>query len=688
MKKIYLLSAVALMGLVSCDDFDDQFHLGNQIGDVKKATIELTADDYSTIANLAANKEIAAQLDAESGTTAYTEALQKLKDQKYFGTMITADQFIPAFLQNKYPEADLNSTFKVYYNEYCGKSEYLADFNNLVGEYTLNADDYSKAWDGKSSATYLTPATIGKMQTVLDNALPDAEEGYLYAVNYAYSDFEPAGGGDTPADNTTKISEVVSNTAGGEYTVKGIVCAKYARGFLLTDKTGYILVYKTSDVNIGDEVSVAGTTSQYAGLMQYSNAAEVTVTKAGKEPNYKQPTPTALTGSDIDAYVNAPYVKYVTYTGKLSISGTYYNVAVDGATVQGSLSYVPEGMVDASLDGQNVIVYGYTIGAPNNKKYVNTMVTNVISATNSAKAKARAARAAANGGANKTAVYQYAGGKWKLYSTDAAKVIAAQPEWYDLIGATTVSKPNNYFPTLLQREYPFAADGQKVAVVYRKAASKMAVTEYTYSATDGWAESKEYKKENTTFAKTENGIEAQISMYLNSTLCNDEGGFTIFNVNLNTLNYVWQNTSNYGWKASAYANKTNTASESWLVSPALNMKKGKNPEMVFDEAMNFLGSNNIEDFLSVKVSTDFDGKDVNAATWETLHITGSTSSEGVHITGRTDGASWTFYTVDPVSLAKYVGKTVHIAFVYKSTDAVAPTYEFKNIVVKEKEEDK
>lgn len=673
MKKIYLLSAVALMGLASCDDFDDQFHLGNQIGDVKNATIELTDADYSTIANLSANKELAAKLDAESGTTAYTEALQKLPNQKYFGTMITADRFLPAFLQNKYPESDINSTFKVTYNEYCGKSEYLADFNNLAGEYTLTADDYNTVWEGKSSATYLTPATIGKMQTILDNALPDAEEGYLYAVNYAYQEFEPAGGSDTPEESYTKISDVVANTDGGEYTVKGIVCAVYARGFLLTDKTGYILVYKTSDVNIGDEVTVAGTTSQYAGLMQYSNAAEVTVTKAGKEPNYKQPNPTALTAADIDAYVNAPYVKYVTYTGKLTINGTYYNVAVDGATVQGSLSYVPEGMVDASLNGQNVIVYGYTIGAPNNKKYVNTMVTNVISATNSAKAKARAARAASNG-ANKTVVYQYVEGKWKIYSTDGAKVIAAQPEWYNMIGANTVAKPNNYFPTLLQREYPFAEDGQKVAVVYRKSSSALAVAEYTFSATEGWAESKEYKKESSTFAKTENGFEEQISTYLNSTLCGDEGGFTIYNVNLNTLNYVWQNTTSYGWKASAYANKTNTASESWLVSPALNMKKGKNPELMFDEAMNYLGSNNIEDFLSVKVSTNFDGNDVNAATWETLNIT-----------GRTDGASWTFYTVDPVSLSQFVGKTVHIAFVYKSTDAVAPTYEFKNIIVREKE---
>lgn len=673
MKKIYLLSAVVLMGLASCNDFDDQFHLGNQVTDVKKdLPIVLEDADYATIANLAANKELAAKLDAESGTSAYTEALAKLGSQKYFGTMITADQFLPAFIQNKYQSVDLGSTFKVTYNEYCGKSEYLADFDQLKSEYTLAADDYSTAWEGASTATYLTPSTVSKLPALIKASHENAEAGDIVVVNYAYSDFEPAGGSDTPVDNTTKISEVVANTAGGEYTVKGIVCAVYSRGFLLTDKTGYILVYKTSDVKIGDEVSVTGTTSQYAGLMQFPTTSEVTVVKAGKEPNYKQPTPKKLTGADIDAYVNNPYVAYVSYEGTLSVSGTYYNVAIDGATVQGSLSYVPEGMISSDLEGKNVIVYGYTVGAPNNKKYVNTMITSVEAATNTAKMK-RAARAAA-ASANKSKVYKYDGSSWKEYTTDAAKVIAAQPEWYDLIGANTVAKPAVYFPTLLQREYPFAEDGQKVTVVYRKSSSAMAAVEYTYSAVDGWAESKEYKKETTTFSKTENGYEAQISMYLNESLLGSEGGFVAYNVNLNTLNYVWSNTTSYGWKASAYANKVNVESESWLVSPALNMKKGKNPELVFDEAMNYLGENNINDFLAVKVSTNFDGQDVNAATWETLNIT-----------GRTDGASWTFYTIDPVSLSQFVGNTIHIAFVYKSTSAVAPTYEFKNIIVREKE---
>ena len=676
MKKIYLLSAAALLGLASCSDYDDQFHLGNQITDVKNGTpITLADADYAAIANLAANKAIAAQLDQEDGgTTVYSDALAEVGSKKYFNTLATADLYIPAFIQSKYPHADLGSTFNVTYNDFAGASMYLADFNNLKGEYTLSADDYATAWDGKSSATYLTPATVGKLPELLAASHADATEGDIIAVNYAYSGFEPAGGSETPADNYAKISDVVANTAGGEYSVKGIVCATYSRGFLLTDNTGYILVYKTADVKIGDEVAVSGTTSAYGGLMQFPNTSEVEIVKAGKEPNFKHPSPKVLTGADFDAYCAAPYVAYVSFIGKLTISGNYYNVAVEGTEKVGSLANVPAGMVDESLNGQYILVTGYAIGATGSGgKYLNVMLTGVSGAPNAIKAKMMARAAAAS--ANKSAVYTYANGKWTEYKTDEAKVIAAQPEWYDLIGSNTIAKHSQYLPTLLQRYYPFAEDGEKVTVVYRKSSSAMDAVEYTYSATSGWGESKIYKPETTSFSKTENGYEAQISTYLNETLLGEPGGFMPFDVNLNTLSYVWSNTTSYGWKASAYASKTNVESESWLVSPAINFKKAKNPEMVFDEAMNFLGSNNIEDFLSVKVSTDFDGTDVTKATWQTLNIS-----------GRAAGDSWTFFTVSPVSLSQFVGNTIYIAFVYKSTNAVAPTYEFKNIIVREKEE--
>lgn len=674
MKKIYLLSAVALLSLTACNDFEDQFHIGDQITDVKKdLPIVLEDGDYTAIANLAANKALAAQLDEQSGTTAYTDALKKLGTQKYFDNMITADQFLPAFINNKYPAADLGSTFKVTYNEYCGKSEYLADFDNMKGEYTLTADDYNTIWDGASTATYLTPSTENKIAAALKTAKADAKAGDIMVVNYSYSEFEPAGGGSQTESQYTKISDVIAGGV-GTYTVKGKVPAVYSRGFLLYDGTGYILVYKTSDVKVGDEVAVSGTTTEYGGLQQYpTDGTEVSVLKAGNG-TYTQPKAKTMGSAEFEAYANAPYVAYVTYTGKLTINGNYYNVAIDGTEKQGSLAYVPEGMVSADLNGKNVVVYGYTVGSASKGKYVNTMVTSVAEAALGAKMNGM--RRAAASKANKSVVYKFDGTAWKTYTTSDAKVMAVQPAMYEAVGSTTIGKPANYLPQLLQQAYPFAADGQKVAVVYRKSATAMAVVEYTYSATEGWAESKVYKKETTTFANTENGYEAQISMYLNESLLGNEGGFVAYNINIGTLSYVWSNTAAYGWKASAFANKVNQAAESWLVSPALNMKKGKDPVISFEEALNFLGSNNLTDFIQVKVSTNFDGTDVKAATWEDVEFDPAT---------RSAGDSWSFVTVGPASLAKYVGNTIHIAFVYKSTDEVAPTYEFKNIVVKERD---
>lgn len=694
MKKIFLLSAVALMTLAACDDYEDQFNLGSAITDVKKGTEIVLADaDYATIAGLPANKALAAKLDETSGTTAYTEALGKLGKQKYFNEFITPDQFIPAFISTKYKEADAGSRFKVTYNVFKEKSAYLADFDKLKGEYTLTAEDYSEAWGGASSAKYLTPKTESKLKDVLKKAKADAAEGDIVVVNYAYSDFEPAGGGETPAENYNKISEVVANTEGGEYSVKGIVCATYKTGFLLYDKTGYILVYKKSDVSVGDEVAVTGTTTKYGGLMQFpakNTELNIELIKKGKEPNFKHPSAKTYVAADFEAYAENPVVEYITYKGKLSFSsktkddGTvlkYYNVSIDGTEKQGSLANVPDGLVDENLNGKDIIVYGYAIGATGSgNKYLNTMVVSCAEATPAGAAKAKAiARAAANGGVNRSVVYRFDGKAWKVYSVDKVDVIAAQPEWYALIGQNTVSKPAAYFPALLQREYPFAKDEQKAAVVYRKSDSEMAVVEFNYTVANGWTQATSYVQESATFVQQEAGFKAIPNAYYSNTFLEGDGGFTIYDVERDaSLSYIWQNTSQYGWKSTGYngSTKKNTKSESWIVSPTINLTNAENPELVFDEAMKFLASDSkISDNVKVMVSTNFEG-DVKTAKWDELEVKNGTK-----------GNSWDFVTITPISLVKYIGKPVHIAFQYLSTETVATTYEVKNLVVSEHQEE-
>ena len=175
------------------------------------------------------------------------------------------------------------------------------------------------------------------------------------------------------------VAEVVAAGAQDNASTSGTVVATYSRGFLISDGTGYILTYLGSDsgLAIGDVVTVSGATSMYAGLLQFGSGS--TFEKTGTA-EFTQPEPEVLDGAAMDAYLDAPYIKYVQYTGTLGINGYYYNVTIDGASkAVGSIAYAPEGLVDASLDGKKIVVTGYTIGQ-NKDMYVNTMGINVVAA--------------------------------------------------------------------------------------------------------------------------------------------------------------------------------------------------------------------------------------------------------------------------------------------------------------------
>lgn len=183
---------------------------------------------------------------------------------------------------------------------------------------------------------------------------------------------------DTP-DGVSNIADVIAAGASDATTVQGTITATYSRGFIINDGTASILVYLGEDKGFrtGDVVTVSGSTSLYGGLLQFGNTA--TVEKTGTA-TVETPATTTWTGNDMDSYINAPEIKYVQYTGKLTISGYYYNVQVDGAsTAIGSIAYPAEGLVDSSLDGKNITVTGYAIGV-SSSKYINTMAVSVVAA--------------------------------------------------------------------------------------------------------------------------------------------------------------------------------------------------------------------------------------------------------------------------------------------------------------------
>lgn len=173
------------------------------------------------------------------------------------------------------------------------------------------------------------------------------------------------------------IAEVIANGAADEAETEGVIVAKYTRGALISDGTGYILIYKGSamDEVVGDKVHVSGKTSMYGGMLQFGTTPEVTKISEGNEVVH--PEPVVLDGAALDAQLQKKAVEYIEYIGTLSVSGNYYNVAVEGATTaQGSLQYVDATAFPAAAHEAKIKVRGYYIGV-SSSKYVNTMTVSV-----------------------------------------------------------------------------------------------------------------------------------------------------------------------------------------------------------------------------------------------------------------------------------------------------------------------
>ena len=176
--------------------------------------------------------------------------------------------------------------------------------------------------------------------------------------------------------NLKSIADVLALSSGVEAETEGVVVGTYNRGFVIMDETGYLLAYNAAytepGVELNSKVKVAGTTAVYGELPQLS-IASVTTLETGltvAEPNWLDVNKDNIENLDLTK------CQPIKMTGILSISGYYYNLSIDGTTVQGSISYPLESLDLADLAGHEITVYGYFAGG-NSSKYRNIMVVKV-----------------------------------------------------------------------------------------------------------------------------------------------------------------------------------------------------------------------------------------------------------------------------------------------------------------------
>lgn len=222
--------------------------------------------------------------------------------------------------------------------------------------YTLDGNDPTT-----ESTLYATPFTVDEATTIKAIAVKDtlvsAVASAAVTVNIA---------------TTATVAEALAATVGTNLEVTAAVYAVATTGAILGDGTGYILYYNSNHgLNIGDSIKIAGAISAYANTNQFPNTS--TVTALGTT-TVSYPTPEEMDGAAADAYLSAPSIKYVHYTGTLKISGNYKNVIIPGAvTAQGSV-YTAQDV--AALADKDVDITGFAMYA-NSNKYINTYTTNI-----------------------------------------------------------------------------------------------------------------------------------------------------------------------------------------------------------------------------------------------------------------------------------------------------------------------
>lgn len=190
-------------------------------------------------------------------------------------------------------------------------------------------------------------------------------------------------------------------------------------------------------------------------------------------------------------------------------------------------------------------------------------------------------------------------------------------------------------PEILKTAYADATDGQYVVVTYSEA------------------------NDNPIFTQVGGG-----PLNYSEPFTSSQGDFVTYDAVLpEGLSYVWSWAGeNYGMKASAFANKTNYATESWLISPIFTLG-GSKASFSFEEATNYF--------------TDVDVAKQEASVWVR-----PVGGEWEQMTGYDfpDKMSWTFVSSGEIDLSKYCGTSVQIGFKYTSDDK-AGTWEIKNFLL-------
>lgn len=153
------------------------------------------------------------------------------------------------------------------------------------------------------------------------------------------------------------------------------------------------------------------------------------------------------------------------------------------------------------------------------------------------------------------------------------------------------------------------------------------------------------------------------------SFASSQGDFTVWNKTLPSgFTSIWNWDAQYGMVAKCIKGSTKYASESYLISPCIEILETGKSVLTFSHAAKFFQNTSQ---MTLWISTNYDESDPNAATW--LQLT---------IPNYPTGQNWNWFESGSIDLSAYKGQYVNIAFRYTSTISYAPQWEIKNFAVK------
>lgn len=494
--KNLLIAGGALLAMASCsenswnDMYLDGFEGGKTPTDVQTVSYTLTDADYARISDNRFNKALAEKNDV-------SKELAAVKTQKYLNAAIPAEEYIPNLLKDslfKYFALSDGSAINLTYNEAGELPEIMIGLNSAK-EYIVSDADYQTIYGSRDDYTAsFSPShpASSSIPKVLADALDDASEGDYIVVNYNDSDVDPVF--DQPATPPTpdfSISNVLTPDLGTDtdITVNGVVTAVCNAGIILSDNAGSILVYGSgfpaSDYAVGDQVIATGVTTSYKNCLQlsYDDNLQKVGTQAYTYPAPVDFTPDLLLAAGANS--DPVLAQYGTMTGRIDISGNYYNVYFgDRDDVRGSIYNATDAIKDQLTNGETYTLEGYFTQTSTSGTYTNcNFVVTAVKAP--AKGSRKTTRSVTIPSVNLNAVYMFNGSKW--VAADAS-VVALNPSDYSSMGLTygnfSGTQATQYIPIFLSQKFPYAqADTEKYVVYkyYADEATTFACSQYTFS---------------------------------------------------------------------------------------------------------------------------------------------------------------------------------------------------------------